>query len=133
MPIDPKSEMSEEQQHDLNTMEEAGLAFDPTTQHLDLNKEEKLRTTALMMAIQAYRELIIKEASYLREVSDLARRGEGPALQPATIDAMIEAACKFELFIMGQIKLQTAAAETRGGAKTEAQEQTAAPAAGNAP
>ncbi len=87
---------------DLSILEDAGVAFDPTTQHLDLSKEEKRRTTALMLAINAYRELIIKEAAYLKEAADLARREEGPKLQPATIDAIVEAAIKFDLFITGQ-------------------------------
>ncbi len=87
---------------DLSVLEETGMAFDPTTQHLDLTKEEKRRTTALMMAIQAYRELIIKEAAYLKEAADLARRGEGPKLHPATIDAMVDAAIKFDDFIAGE-------------------------------
>jgi hypothetical protein len=84
-------------------LEEAGVAFDPTTQHLDLSKDEKRRTTALLMAINAYQHLIIKEAAYLKEAADLARRDEGPKLQPATIDAMVEAAIKFDMFIEGQL------------------------------
>lgn len=90
-------------------LEEADIAFDPSTQHLDLNKEEKRRTTALLLAIQAYQHLIIKEAAYLREASDLARRGEGPKLEPATIDAMVEAAFKFDLFIAGQVAAKESA------------------------
>lgn len=46
-------------------LESAGLGFDPATQHLELSKDEKRRTTALMMAIQAYQNLIIKDAEYL--------------------------------------------------------------------
>lgn len=86
---------------DLSALEESGTAFDPTVQHIDLTKEEKRRTTALLMAIQAYKELIIKEADYLIAASDLARRGEGPEIRPATIDAMVETALKFECFIAG--------------------------------
>jgi hypothetical protein len=89
---------------DIGVIEEAGVAFDPTSQHLDLSKEEKRRTTALMMAIQAYQHLIIKEADYLREASNLARSGNGPALQPGTIDAMVIAAIKFDAFISGRIE-----------------------------
>lgn len=74
---------------DLAVVEEAGVAFDPTTQHLNLSKEEKRRTTALMLSIQAYRELIIKEAAYLKEAADLARRDEGLKLRPATIDGIV--------------------------------------------
>jgi hypothetical protein len=86
---------------DLHAMEDAGVGFDPTTQHLDLTKDEKRRTTALMMAIQAYNHLIIKEAAYLTAAADLIRRNDGPALHPATIDAMVVAAFKFDRFIAG--------------------------------
>lgn len=100
---------------------ESGTAYDPTTQHLDLSKEEKRRTTALMMAIQAYRELIIKEADYLIAASDLARRNEGPAIKPATIEAMIHAAIGFDAFISGELQTkevpdaQPAVVETHAG------------------
>lgn len=83
-------------------VEEAGVAFDPTTQYLDLTKDEKRRTTAMMMATQAYKELIIREADYLVAAADLARRNEGPKLQPATIDAIVDAAIKFDDFIAGR-------------------------------
>jgi hypothetical protein len=86
---------------DLSVLEDSGVAYDPTTQHLDLSREEKRRTTALMMAIQAYKELIIKDAEYLRVASDLARRNEGPAIKPARIDEMVIAAIKFDCFIAG--------------------------------
>lgn len=108
-----------EETGDLSIVEEAGVAFDPQTQHLDLSKEEKRRTTALMMAIQAYRELIIKDAAYLREAVDIARRDEGPKIQPATIDAMVEAAIKFNNFISGQNDCEHEAS-TSGGSMTEA-------------
>jgi len=85
-------------------LEDAGVAFDPSTQYLDLTKEEKRRTTALLLAIQAYQHLIIPTADYLKEVADLARRGDGPKIQPATIDAMVEAAVKFDLFVAGNHK-----------------------------
>lgn len=87
----------------LNEAEDAGVMFDPSNQAMDLTKEEKRRTTSLFLAINAYRELIIKEADYLKEASDLARRGEGPALRPATIDAIVIAALKFDAFIAGQL------------------------------
>lgn len=86
---------------DLSALEDAGVAFDPTTQHLDLSKDEKRRTTALMLAITGYKELIIKDAEYLRTASDLARRNEGPQLEAATIDKMVSAAIKFDRFIAG--------------------------------
>jgi len=102
---------------DLSVLEEAGVAYDPTQQHLDLSKDEKRRVTALLMAIQAYRELIIKEAGYLEKVADLARRNEGPAIKPATIDAMVDAAFKFDAFIAGHTQADIAEA-TRGGEQT---------------
>lgn len=102
---------------DLSVFEETDTAFDPTRQHLDLTKAEKRRTTALMMAIQGYQHLIIKEAAYLREAADLARRGDGPALSPATIDGMVLAAIKFDKFI--EDGTQISGPSTRGGAQTE--------------
>jgi len=106
MPVQKKMQAADDsgEPADLSVLEEADVAFDPTTQHLDLSKDEKRRTTSLMLAIQAYRELIIKEGAYLNEAADLARRDEGPKLKPATIDAMIEAAIKFDLFISGRIE-----------------------------
>jgi|SRR5215472_782670 len=86
---------------DRDILEETDRAFVPENQHLDLTKEEKRRTTALMLAIQAYSHLIIKEAAYLREAADLARRDEGPKLSEATIDGMVIAAMKFDAFIAG--------------------------------
>lgn len=90
-----------QEQVDRGVIEEAGVAFVPEEQHLDLTKDEKRRTTALMLAIQAYNHLIIKEAAYVREAADLARRGEGPKLSEATIDGMVIAALKFDAFIAG--------------------------------
>jgi hypothetical protein len=104
----------------LDALEQADIAFNPTTMHLDLDKEEKRRTTALLMAIQAYQHLIIKDGGYLRAAADLAQRGEGPTLHPATIDAMVEAALKFDAFIAGQLQLQASPPAT-GGAQTEAE------------
>lgn len=103
-------------------LEETGTAFDPTVQHLDLTKDEKRRTTALMMAVQAYRELIIKDAEMLREVANLARNNDGPKLRPATIDGMLDAALKFDAFIAGDIDdlKEIQGAERRdGGSQTE--------------
>ena len=89
---------------DMGVVEQAGVAFDPTSQHLDLSKEEKRRTTALMLAIQGYRELIIKDADYLREVYTQNRQTNGPPVRPATIDAMVETAIKFDMFIAGDFE-----------------------------
>ena len=86
---------------DTGILEDAEIAFDPTRMHLDLSKAEKRRTTALMMAIQAYNNIIIKDAEYLREAHSLAR-SNGTTIRPATMDAMVEAAIQFDAFISGQ-------------------------------
>lgn len=104
-------------------IEEAGVAYDPTTQYVDLTKEEKRRTTALMLAINGYKELIIKDAEYLKEVRDMARRDEGPQIKPATIDAMVDAAIKFDNFIAGNAS-PTVETPTRGGQQTEEVSET---------
>lgn len=90
-----------DQTPNLAILEESGVAFDPTTQHLDLSKDEKRRVTSLMLAIQAYRNLLIPDAVYLEKAADLARRGEGPVILPATIDGTVVAAIKFDNFISG--------------------------------
>lgn len=90
---------------DTGALEEAGVAFDPTRVHLDLTKDEKRRTTALMMAIQAYDHLIIKDAEYLREAHSQAR-SNGSVIRPATMDAMVVAALQFDAFIAGRMTLQ---------------------------
>jgi len=85
--IDPKTgELG-----DMSVLEDNDIAFDPTKATLDLTKAEKRRTTALMMAIQAYQHLIIKDAEILKAVSDESRRG-GPTIQPATMEGMVRAA-----------------------------------------
>lgn len=91
-------------------LEDAGVAYDPGHTPMDLTKEEKRRTTALMMAIQAYQHLIIKDAEMYRAVSDEARNREGPEIKPATMDAIVVAAMQFDLFISG--KLSNAIAPT---------------------
>lgn len=98
--IDPKG-----QEVDTAVLDEAGIAFDPTTMHLQLTKAEKRRTTALMLAIQAYDKLIIKDADYLREAHSQAR-SNGSVIRPATMDAMVVAALQFDAFISGQLTVQ---------------------------
>lgn len=89
---------------DTAVLEEAGIAFDPSRVHLDLTKQEKRRTTALMLAIQAYDHLIIKDAEYLREANSQAR-SNGSVIRPATMDAMVVAALQFDAFISGRLSL----------------------------
>jgi hypothetical protein len=85
---------------DMSVLDENNIAHDPTRMTVDLTKDEKRRTTALMMAIQAYSNIIIKDAEYLRVASDRERAG-GPVIQPATMNAMVEAAIAFDAYIAG--------------------------------
>ena len=87
---------------DTAVMQDAGVAFDLAQMHLDLTKDEKRRTTALVLAIQAYDHLIIKDAEYLREASSQAR-SNGSVIRPATMDAMVIAALQFDAFISGRM------------------------------
>lgn len=87
-------------------LEETGTGFDPSTQHIDLSKEEKRRTTALLMAIQAYDNLIIKDAEmYIAISREKGRDDDGPVIRPATMDAMVEAAIQFDNFISGKFEV----------------------------
>lgn len=88
---------------ELAMLEDNGIAFDPTTQHIDLSKDEKLRVTALFMAINAYQHLIIKDADlYVAICREQGRNTEGPLIRPATINEMVVAAMQFEDFISGK-------------------------------
>jgi hypothetical protein len=78
------------------------VAYDPTQMTVDLTKSEKRRTTALMLAIQAYEKLIIKDAEMYEAISRDRERKNGPVIQPATINAMVEAAMDFDDFIAGR-------------------------------
>lgn len=85
-------------------LEDAGIGFDPSTQHLDLTKDEKRRMTSLMLATQAYKELIIRDADYLREVQNIHRNNnDGYQIRPATMEAILDAAKKFDYFIANGI------------------------------
>jgi hypothetical protein len=87
-------------------LEDSGVAFDPTTQHLDLTKTEKRRMTALMLATRAYHELIIKDAEYLREVARMSERDPELKIRPATILGIVQAAIQFDMFIAGKYSQQ---------------------------
>src|SRR5271169_74457 len=91
---------------DPSALEEAGVAYDPTRMTVDLTKEEKRRTTALLLAIQAYDKLIIKDAEYLKEMHNEAHRNNGPVIQPATMNAMVDAAIQFDAFIAGRFEIE---------------------------
>lgn len=121
--------MTEQEVRDASpqkALEDGGIGFDPTTQHLDLSKEEKRRTTALMMAIQAYQNLIIKDADYLREASNLAQRDLGPKIAPATMNEMVAAAVQFDHFIAtgGMVSTEEVRRAAQSDAATVAEEAT---------
>ena len=86
----------------MAVLDENDIAYDPGKMTMDLNKAEKRRTTALMLAIQAYDKLIIKDAEMYVAISREARGNDGPTIKPATMDAMVRAAIQFDAFIEGQ-------------------------------
>lgn len=90
-----------ESAEDMSAIEEADIAFDPTKQHLDLSVHQKRRTTALLLAIQAYDKLIIKDAEMYIAVSRDSGREGALKIRPATIHAIVEAAISFDMFING--------------------------------
>jgi hypothetical protein len=94
----------EGQPQDLSVLDSQDVAYDPTQMTVDLTKAEKRRTTALMLAIQAYEKLIIKDAEMFRAVVAEAGRSNGPVIQPATMNAMVEAAINFDDFIAGKFE-----------------------------
>src|SRR6185369_15298750 len=103
---DPKVLTVDEQGNPCSAavLDENDIAYDPTQMTMDLTEAEKRRTTALMLAIQAYEKLIIKDAEYLKEMHNEARREGGPIIQPATMNAMVEAAINFDAFISGRFE-----------------------------
>jgi len=98
---------------DMQILEDQNVAFDPTKATLDLTKEEKRRTTALLLAIQAYDKLIIKDAEMYNAISHDRERHNGPVIQPATMQAMVEAAIDFDMFISGELQSRLAKAEVK--------------------
>lgn len=65
---------------DMSIVEEAGVAYDPRKTTMDRTKEEKRRTTALVLAIQAYDKLIIKDAEMYNAISRDRDRTNGPVI-----------------------------------------------------
>lgn len=95
---------------DLAEMDKHDVAYDPTQMTVDLTKAEKRRTTALMLAIQAYQHLIIKDAEMFRAIAQESARNNGPVIKAATMNAMVEAAINFDRFIAGKFESEPAAA-----------------------
>lgn len=73
------------------------VMYDPGEQHLDLTKGEKVRTTALLMAINYVGETICKDAQMFQ-----ALKMDGRALVPATTPHVLQSAIQFEMFLLGR-------------------------------
>lgn len=84
----------QEGQHAI--LEETDTAFDPASQHLTLSKDEKRRTTALLMAIQYHSQTIVKDAAMYRELVH-----DNKHLSPSVCEKVIEIAFQFDAFISG--------------------------------
>lgn len=102
------------ERRDLSVLEDAGIAYDPTKAPLDLTRDEKRRVTSLMMAIQAYNGLIIKDAEMYLAICKEHRQDDGFKIKPATIDGIVDAAIYFDDFISGKIEERMKQAETVG-------------------
>lgn len=90
--------MKDQEPADLSVVEDAGIAFDPTAQHLSLSKEEKRRTTALMLAIKYHADTIVQDADMYRELV----RNQAH-LTPTTCAKVVGIAAQFDQFIAGQL------------------------------
>lgn len=86
---------------------------DISDMNLDLNKEQKMRTVALMLGIRYYTDTIIKDPAYLQVM--IAREKEmqfsnDPGkelwhLRPANVHSVIHCASEFEQFLLGNRSL----------------------------
>lgn len=91
---------------DMSVLHEQDVAYDPAQMTVDLTKAQKRRTTALMLAIQAYEKLIIKDAEYFIAVSRESHTNPDLKIRPATISAMVDAALQFDDFIAGRFEVE---------------------------
>ena len=92
---DPKltfSEMSPEEKEAVRH-----IMFPPEDMPLDLTKAEKIRSTALIMAIQYVEKTICNDAQMYQEL-----RRDGRQLVPATTPHVIRSAVQFEQFLLGR-------------------------------
>lgn len=73
------------------------VSFNPALQALDLTKEEKLRATALMLAIKYHADTIVTDAPmYKALVKNQAH------LEPSTVHKVVDIAMQFDDFLRGQ-------------------------------
>lgn len=67
---------------------------------LDLTKDEKLRVTALMLAIKYYTDTIVSDGQLYQ-----AMVSTGKVLAPATAMGVVDVACKFAAYLKnGEIR-----------------------------
>lgn len=82
----------------MNPNEQAvGYIADIGNMELDLTKEEKLRTAALIMAIHYHVETIVKDAAMYQA---MVNRQEH--LKPSTVERVVRIAEEFERFLLGK-------------------------------
>lgn len=65
---------------------------------LDLTKEEKTRTLALMLALKYHSDTICRDADMMREL-----RSQGVTLTPSQAHKVVAQACVFEMFLRGDM------------------------------
>lgn len=87
------------------------VMFDPGEQHLDLTKSEKLRTTALLMAINYIRETICNDAELYR-----AMRQDGKNFVAASLPYILTCSVEFEDFLLGRYSNTNVGMVKRGAA-----------------
>lgn len=73
------------------------IAFIPDDEPLSLTKPEKLRTTALLFAIQHVEKTICNDAQMYQ-----ALKADGKTLVAASVPYVIESAINFEAFLLGR-------------------------------
>src|SRR3990167_1422772 len=89
--------------------ETLGEIGDVSNMKLDLDREQKLRTVALMMGIRYYTDTIIKDPEYLKTMiahEENMKFSNDPEkeiwhLRPANVNSVIHCAAEFEQFLMG--------------------------------
>lgn len=73
-------------------------AYDPMFEQLMMAREEKIRATALVMAIKYVTDTVIKDAEMLREL----KHDTNQKIKPTHHMHVVEAAIEFERFLLGE-------------------------------
>lgn len=92
---DPTLKFSDLSAEDKQAMRH--IMFPPDDMPLDLTKAEKIRSTALIMAIQYVEKTICNDAQMYQEL-----RRDGKELVSATTPHVIRSAVQFEQFLLGR-------------------------------